>query len=329
MSDRAPSPSTWIHSTIGEIVMPKVEQGLPDDSDEFTYVDIGSVNTQSKRVVEPKRLSKTHAPTRARQRLKPGDVLVSMTRPNLNAVAKVTPDLKGAIGSTGFCVLRSETVDSDWLFYRVQARDFIEAMVDVVQGALYPAVRPKDIHAFPLHTPPIHDQRQIVADIETQFARLDDAVASLKRAQVRLKRYRASVEGGLRGAAGANRSRVGPTGGPRIRTGERSVGADQGGARGGIGEGARQERADTPSTRIRARSVAVDGRRRYGPYGRRRHGGTGGLGVGDSRSIVGSTSKWFVRASGPRRDYPNTTNQRGATSQTRFRANALSQDVDR
>ncbi|MDQ3539822.1 MAG: hypothetical protein M3440_03975, partial [Chloroflexota bacterium] len=90
-------------------------------------------------------------------------------------------------------VLRGEKVNADWLFYRVQASDFIEAMVDVFQGALYPAVRPKDIYAFPLRLPPIDQQQQIVAEIETQFARLDEAVASLKRARVRLKRYRASV----------------------------------------------------------------------------------------------------------------------------------------
>jgi type I restriction enzyme S subunit len=46
---------------------------------------------------------------------------------------------------------------------------------------------------FPIPTPPLYEQKQIVAEIETQFARLDDAVASLQRARTRLKRYRASV----------------------------------------------------------------------------------------------------------------------------------------
>jgi type I restriction enzyme S subunit len=41
--------------------------------------------------------------------------------------------------------------------------------------------------------PPIIEQQQIVAAIETQFARLDDTVAALQRARTRLKRYRASV----------------------------------------------------------------------------------------------------------------------------------------
>lgn len=48
---------------------------------------------------------------------------------------------------------------------------------------------------FPIRLPlaPLNEQRRIVDAIETQFTRLDAAVAALKRAQANLKRYRASV----------------------------------------------------------------------------------------------------------------------------------------
>src|SRR5437762_11391181 len=66
-------------------------------------------------------------------------------------------------------------------------------MCRVVQGALYPAVRPKDIRQFQIPLPPVEEQRRIVAEIEKQFTRLDAGVTSLKRVQTALKRYRASV----------------------------------------------------------------------------------------------------------------------------------------
>jgi type I restriction enzyme S subunit len=44
---------------------------------------------------------------------------------------------------------------------------------------------------FPLA--PLPEQRRVVAEIETQFTRLDAGVAALERAQANLKRYRASV----------------------------------------------------------------------------------------------------------------------------------------
>ena len=41
--------------------------------------------------------------------------------------------------------------------------------------------------------PPLTEQHRIVAEVETQFTRLDASVAALRRAQANLKRYRASV----------------------------------------------------------------------------------------------------------------------------------------
>ena len=158
------------------------------------YVDISSIDNQAKRIVDPKRLSPEAAPSRARQRLRKGDVLVSMTRPNLNAVAIVPPDLDGAIGSTGFHVLRAnDDVEPHWLYYAVQSSSFVKSMCDLVQGALYPAVRPKDIREYAISPPPLAKQREIVAELEKQFSRLDEAVANLQRVKANLKRYRASV----------------------------------------------------------------------------------------------------------------------------------------
>ncbi len=181
-------------STLHELTVPKIEQTGPVAADAFVYVDISSVDNKIKRIVDPKRLLVTEAPSRARQRLRAGDVLVSMTRPNLNAVAMVPHELDGAIGSTGFHVLRAnDHVDPRWLFNAVQSRDFIETMEDFVQGALYPAVRPKDIRGYELHVPPLDEQRRVLDDIEKQFSRLDEAVVNLKRVKANLKRYKASV----------------------------------------------------------------------------------------------------------------------------------------
>ena len=192
---------------VGVITEPKINQGGPPHAGEFTYVDIGSVDNLTKRIVDPKRLPTDSAPSRARQRLRSGDVLVSMTRPNLNAVALVPPELDGAVGSTGFHVLRArDNVLPQWLYYGVQAQQFVGAMSELVQGALYPAVRPKHIRAFDLPVPELDEQRRIVAELEKQFSRLDEAVANLKRVTVDLKRYHdavlsAALDGSLIGAS--------------------------------------------------------------------------------------------------------------------------------
>jgi len=181
-------------STLGDLTVAKIDQSGPPKAGEFTYIDISSIDNKLKRIVDSKCLPVTAAPGRAKQRLQPGDVLVSMTRPNLNAVAIVSPDLKGAIGSTGFHVLRAvDGIESRWLLYAVQTHDFVETMSSLVQGALYPAVRPKDIRAFSIEAPPFDEQQQIVAEIEKQFSCLDEAIATLKRVKANLNRYKAAV----------------------------------------------------------------------------------------------------------------------------------------
>lgn len=183
----------WPLATLGAVTAEKVLQAGPGDAGEFLYIDIGSIDNQTKKILHPKTLAAKQAPSRAKQSVKAGDVLVSMTRPNLNAVAIVPAELDGAVASTGFHVLRGTDAEPVWLFYAVQSHRFIDSMCRLVQGALYPAVRPKDIRAFPLPLPPLRDQRRIVAEIEKQFTRLDAGVAALKRLQANLKRYRAAV----------------------------------------------------------------------------------------------------------------------------------------
>lgn len=177
---------------LGDIVEPIIEQGGPASA-EFIYIDIGSIDRETKRIVDPKMLPKSKAPSRAKQRLKMGDVLVSMTRPNLNAVALVPQEHEGAIGSTGFHVLRARDALPGYVFYAVQTPDFIDAMCRKVQGALYPAVRPRDIAGYSISLPDKTKQRRIVAEIEKQFTRLEAGVAALRRVQANLKRYRAAV----------------------------------------------------------------------------------------------------------------------------------------
>jgi type I restriction enzyme, S subunit len=186
-------PSGWVWSSVGEVIEPIVEQGSPNNDKEFLYVDIGSIDNRKKKIVEPKVVPTSQAPSRAKQHLEPNDVLVSMTRPNLNAVALLPDSMIGAIGSTGFHILRSKVINPSWLFYLVQTNDFIDAMSQVVQGALYPAVRPKDINGYKIPLAPLAEQNRIVEEIEKHFTRLDAAVTGLKRVQANLKRYRASV----------------------------------------------------------------------------------------------------------------------------------------
>jgi type I restriction enzyme S subunit len=186
-------PNGWERATIAEIEDAVVDQGGPTGNDSFVYLDISSIDRASKRISAANLLPVESAPSRARQRVAPGDVLISMTRPNLNAVAIVEKSHQGAIASTGFHVIRSSGMNPKIIFYSVQTHEFVEAMTRLVQGALYPAVRPKDIRSYAAPIPPRAEQDRIVAQLEALLTDLDSGVAALKRVQANLKQYRASV----------------------------------------------------------------------------------------------------------------------------------------
>lgn len=199
-------------TTLGEVTEGAIQHAAPDR--EFVYLDIGSVDRETKRLSELKPLSPEQAPSRARQVVKRDDVLVSMTRPNLNAVAMVPDRNDHLVASTGFHVLRSSWVDPKFLYYLVQTEAFIDAMSGLVQGALYPAVRPKDIAGFEFELPPRSEQTRIVEKLEELLSDLDAGVAELKAAQRKLAQYRqsllkAAVEGALTADWRATRARSG------------------------------------------------------------------------------------------------------------------------
>ena len=137
----------------------------PDD--EFDYVDLGSVDNAAKAITDTSTVTGAEAPSRARQLLTVGDVVVSTVRPNLNAVAVVPAELDGATASTGFTVLRPGSgLDGRYLFHWVRSPDFISDMVRKATGASYPAVSDRIVKDSEIPAPPLEDQRRIVAILD-------------------------------------------------------------------------------------------------------------------------------------------------------------------
>ncbi len=176
-------PQGWRTAAIGEVCLDRTETRDPRNEPEtvFRYVDISSVDSQKKVITEARQLPGKEAPSRARQVIRTNDVLVATTRPNLNAVALVPPELDNAVCSTGFCVLRSNgQVEPEFLFAFVQAQSFVRNLSDIVKGALYPAVTDGQVLAQKLLLPPLPEQRRIAARLREQLAEVAKARAAVQ-----------------------------------------------------------------------------------------------------------------------------------------------------
>lgn len=169
----ARTPAGWRKVPLGELCEKRIRTREPRDTPDkpFTYVDISSVDNAAKRIIAAKKVRGGEASSRARQVIRAGDVLVSTTRPNLNAVALVPRELDDQIASTGFCVLRPlPTLDGEFLFAFVQAREFVRKLSDLVKGALYPAVTDAQVRAQMIPLPPQDEQRRIAEQLRERLA---------------------------------------------------------------------------------------------------------------------------------------------------------------
>lgn len=184
---------TWAEVPFSAITL-DASQRIPLAEEVIRYIDIGSVNRNSKSIESPQELLGKDAPSRARKQVAFGDTLVSMTRPNLNAVALVPNELDGQIASTGFDVLRPiPGIDPRWISYLVRTEAFVGAMSDLVQGALYPAVRSKDVRAYVVPLAPQTEQTRIANQLDTLLTRVQTCNDRFDAIFALLKRFRQAV----------------------------------------------------------------------------------------------------------------------------------------
>jgi hypothetical protein len=188
--------SAWPTALVREVVDYPVARVVPEAAPErpFTYIDISAVDVERKEIVAARTMLGSEAPSRARQQVLPADVLVSTTRPNLNAVAKVPPELAGAIASTGFAVLRPRAgLDADYLLHWTRSPGFVAAVSAIVQGALYPAVTDRQVLDLRIPLPPLDEQRRVAARLGDELRAVVDFGPSIERRASTLAALRRSA----------------------------------------------------------------------------------------------------------------------------------------
>ncbi len=180
---------------------------------EFAYIDLSALNNATKTVTGIQTVQGRNAPSRARQLVKSGDILVSTVRPNLNGVARVPEKLDGATASTGFCVLRPEPskLDESYLFHWVRSHEFVADMVRKSTGASYPAVSDRIIGESEIPLPPLAEQRRIAAILD----QADDLRRKRQRALDRLSQLGQAIFMQMFGDPATN-----PMGWPDLSLGE-------------------------------------------------------------------------------------------------------------
>lgn len=132
-----------------------------------------------------------------KQAVEDGDVLLCKINPRINRTWVVSSQSKNQkIASTEWIRFpRSEAIEPKYLAHYLSQsrfRDFLAANASGVGGSLM-RVKPATLKDYPLPIVPRERQKEIIAEIEKQFSRLDEAATNLHRVKANVKRYKAAV----------------------------------------------------------------------------------------------------------------------------------------
>jgi len=107
-----------------------------------------------------------------------------------SGVGKIFPGISGAIGRDIYAFEPDESHSAKYIEYALKF-----TIQDILRKAVgdIPGISKNHILDHEVMMPPREVQDAIVAEIETQFSRLDEAIANLKRVKANLKRYKAAV----------------------------------------------------------------------------------------------------------------------------------------
>ena len=162
-------------------------QKIPDD--DFTYIDVGSINSKFGLINDPTPLSAKEAPARARKIVKQGSVIYSTVRPYLLNIAIIQETfVPEPIASTAFAVVHPfKGVSSDYLYYYLRSPVFVSYVESVQNGIAYPAINDRQFFSGLLPLPPTSEQQRIGARVDELMALCDQleqqTEASLKAHQ--------------------------------------------------------------------------------------------------------------------------------------------------
>ena len=130
------------------------------------------------------------------QKLRVGDIVVATSSGSKHLVGKTAQVKELWTGSFGaFCAALRPIVEIDhrYLGYFFGSKEYKDYITNKALGVNINNLRRSDLEEISVPVAPLDQQKLIVAEIEKQLSRLDEAVANLKRVKANLKRYKSAV----------------------------------------------------------------------------------------------------------------------------------------
>ena len=156
----------WPAVRLGDCVVVNDDTYSPKEAWPFiNYLDTGSITMN--RIAEIQQLDAAvdKVPSRARRKVRPGDIVYSMVRPNQRHFGIIKEPPENFLASTGFAVVRGKEgiADTGFLYWYLAQDHIVEQLHTIAEHSTsaYPSIRPADLEQLELRLPPMGEQRRI------------------------------------------------------------------------------------------------------------------------------------------------------------------------
>lgn len=173
-------PEDWEVKSISEIVDVDTDNLTTSTNPDYVFkyisledVDFGILRNYSEQIFK-------FAPSRARRKVKKGDILISTVRPNLKSHLLITEEVQDWICSTGFSVLRSKNqTDNVFLFNHFFASIINRQIENLITGSNYPAINSKEVKSLQIPLPPTKAEQTAIATALSDADALINSLSTL------------------------------------------------------------------------------------------------------------------------------------------------------
>ena len=90
---------------LGELTLPTRNIKWREAERTYRYIDLTSVNIDTKSIIETSEVQASNAPSRAQKLVENGDVIFATTRPAQQRYCLIDDEYSGEVASTGYCAL--------------------------------------------------------------------------------------------------------------------------------------------------------------------------------------------------------------------------------
>ena len=187
-------PSSW-NVVQTKWLMSCNDEVIPENSPssfELTYVEISDVDF-TRGITNRELMRFEDAPSRARRKVRDGDIIISTVRTYLKAIAEIKAPDNNLVVSTGFAVLRPRKVLQSFAKYALSASYFIEKVISESFGVSYPAITADRLVSIKLAVPDIKTQEKIADLLDKQTMNIDSLVKKQEEMIDLLREHRFSL----------------------------------------------------------------------------------------------------------------------------------------